>query len=43
MYEQVWSALNNNEAIVVFPEGSSHDRPDLLPLKAGVCIMAMGA
>ena len=43
MYEEVWTALRNNEAIVIFPEGGSHDRSDLLPLKAGVCIMAMGA
>ena len=27
----------------MFPEGGSHDRPDLLPLKAGVAIMALGA
>lgn len=27
----------------IFPEGGSHDRTDLLPLKAGICIMALGA
>ncbi|KAI1993418.1 Glycerol-3-phosphate/dihydroxyacetone phosphate acyltransferase [Ophidiomyces ophidiicola] len=26
-----------------FKEGGSHDRPDLLPLKAGVALMALGA
>jgi hypothetical protein len=29
--------------IGIFPEGSSHDRADLLPLKAGVTLMALGA
>lgn len=29
--------------IGIFPEGGSHDRTDLLPLKAGVSIMALGA
>jgi len=43
MYEEVWKALNNNSCIGIFPEGGSHDRTDLLPLKAGICIMALGA
>lgn len=29
--------------IGIFPEGGSHDRPELLPIKAGICIMALGA
>ncbi len=28
---------------MIFPEGGSHDNTDLLPLKPGVCIMALGA
>jgi glycerol-3-phosphate O-acyltransferase/dihydroxyacetone phosphate acyltransferase len=43
MFEQVWQELKNNNCIGIFPEGGSHDRPNLLPLKAGVCIMALGA
>ena len=43
MYEYVWQSLSQNECIGIFPEGGSHDRTDLLPLKAGVCIMALGA
>lgn len=43
MYEAVWSALRNNECVGIFPEGGSHDRMELLPLKAGICIMALGA
>ncbi|KAI0302000.1 glycerol-3-phosphate O-acyltransferase [Russula brevipes] len=29
--------------IGIFPEGGSHDRTDLLPFKAGVSVMALGA
>ncbi|KAK7203681.1 hypothetical protein BZA70DRAFT_297005 [Myxozyma melibiosi] len=43
VYEQVFHYLNNGGCIGIFPEGGSHDRPDLLPLKAGVAIMALGA
>ena len=25
----------------IFPEGGSHDRPEMLPLQAGVAIMAL--
>jgi len=35
--------LGNDEVIGIFPEGGSHDQTKLLPLKAGVCIMALGA
>lgn len=27
----------------IFPEGGSHDRLEMLPLKAGICIFALGA
>jgi glycerol-3-phosphate O-acyltransferase/dihydroxyacetone phosphate acyltransferase len=30
-------------SIGIFPEGGSHDRTELLPLKAGVTLMALGA
>ncbi|EGR28402.1 hypothetical protein IMG5_176340, partial [Ichthyophthirius multifiliis] len=43
VYEKVWEALHQKKCIGIFPEGGSHDRTDLLPLKAGVCIMALGA
>ncbi|KIP09126.1 hypothetical protein PHLGIDRAFT_116689 [Phlebiopsis gigantea 11061_1 CR5-6] len=42
-FQYVYEALNNNGSIAIFPEGGSHDRTDLLPLKAGVSIMALGA
>ena len=35
--------LVNGQSIGIFPEGGSHDRTDLLPIKAGVSIMALGA
>lgn len=31
----------SRHSIGIFPEGGSHDRPELLPLKAGVTLMAL--
>ncbi|GLB34985.1 putative glycerol-3-phosphate O-acyltransferase [Lyophyllum shimeji] len=43
MYRHVYKCLNEGGAIGIFPEGGSHDRTDLLPFKAGVSVMALGA
>ncbi|CAG8435904.1 6891_t:CDS:10 [Diversispora eburnea] len=43
VYQVVFERLNNGHCIGIFPEGGSHDRPEILPLKAGVTIMALGA
>ncbi|PPR03776.1 hypothetical protein CVT24_007494 [Panaeolus cyanescens] len=43
MYRHVYDCLTKGGSIGIFPEGGSHDRTDLLPLKAGVSIMALGA
>ncbi|KAI8998717.1 glycerol-3-phosphate O-acyltransferase [Trametes punicea] len=43
MYQHVYQSLTEGGAICIFPEGGSHDRTDLLPLKAGVSLMALGA
>ncbi|KZO99271.1 hypothetical protein CALVIDRAFT_494758 [Calocera viscosa TUFC12733] len=43
MYENVYDRLEEGGAIGIFPEGGSHDRTDLLPLKSGIAIMALGA
>lgn len=43
VYGHVYKKLNEGGLIGIFPEGGSHDRPDLLPLKAGVSVMALGA
>ncbi|KAA1475269.1 hypothetical protein DENSPDRAFT_418220 [Dentipellis sp. KUC8613] len=43
MYRHVYQRLTEGGCIGIFPEGGSHDRTDLLPLKAGVSVMALGA
>ena len=43
MYASVYECLSNGKCLGIFPEGGSHDRTDLLQLKAGVVIMALGA
>lgn len=42
VYEAVFTRLRNGGCVGIFPEGGSHDRTELLPLKAGVAIMALG-
>ena len=39
----MWESLSRGNCIGIYPEGGSHDRLELLPLKAGICIMALGA
>lgn len=41
-FQHVFNHLHSDGIIAIFPEGGSHDRPDLLPIKAGVAIMALG-
>ncbi|CAI2176573.1 19597_t:CDS:2 [Funneliformis geosporum] len=43
VYKAVFETLNAGNCIGIFPEGGSHDRTEILPLKAGVTIMALGA
>ncbi|KAI9770191.1 MAG: hypothetical protein M1839_003257 [Geoglossum umbratile] len=43
VYDAVFDRLNSGGCVGIFPEGGSHDRTELLPLKAGVAIMALGA
>lgn len=43
VYEAVWRRLALGGALCIFPEGGSHDRSSLLPLRAGISIMALGA
>jgi glycerol-3-phosphate O-acyltransferase / dihydroxyacetone phosphate acyltransferase len=42
MFDAVFSELCAGGCIGIFPEGGSHDRPSLLPLKAGAAIIALG-
>jgi len=43
VFEHVWAELKRDGCIGIFPEGGSHDQTSILPLKAGVTIMALGA
>nr|CCC93495.1 putative glycerol-3-phosphate acyltransferase [Trypanosoma congolense IL3000] len=43
MYASVYQTLQNEQCIGIFPEGGSHDRTSLLPLKAGVALFSLGA
>ncbi|KAL2866573.1 putative glycerol-3-phosphate acyltransferase Sct1 [Aspergillus lucknowensis] len=42
VYDAVFGRLLAGGCVGIFPEGGSHDRPDLLPLKPGVALMALG-
>ncbi|EEB07560.1 glycerol-3-phosphate O-acyltransferase [Schizosaccharomyces japonicus yFS275] len=42
VFESVYHRLLHGSCVGLFPEGGSHDRPEMLPLKAGVAIMALG-
>lgn len=43
VFQNVFDHLNDGGCLGIFPEGGLHDRPNLLPLKPGVAIMALGA
>ena len=43
MYDSVFHSLSDGGCIGIFPEGGSRDRPSMLPLKAGVAIIALNA
>jgi glycerol-3-phosphate O-acyltransferase / dihydroxyacetone phosphate acyltransferase len=43
VYEKVLDKLASGGSVGIFPEGGSHDRTDLLPLKVGVALIAYSA
>jgi glycerol-3-phosphate O-acyltransferase/dihydroxyacetone phosphate acyltransferase len=43
VYEKVLDKLADGCSVGIFPEGGSHDRTDLLPLKVGVALIAYSA
>ncbi|AET40229.1 bifunctional glycerol-3-phosphate/glycerone-phosphate O-acyltransferase GPT2 Ecym_5484 [Eremothecium cymbalariae DBVPG len=43
VFQNVFNNLHTKGLVGIFSEGGSHDRPSLLPIKAGVAIMALGA
>lgn len=42
VYNAVFDSLKTGNCIGIFPEGGSHDRTDLLPLKVGIALIAFG-
>lgn len=42
VYHAVFESLKHGRCIGIFPEGGSHDRTDLLPLKVGIALIAFG-
>ena len=43
VYEMVLNKLASGGTLGIFPEGGSHDQTDLLPLKAGIALIAYSA
>jgi glycerol-3-phosphate O-acyltransferase/dihydroxyacetone phosphate acyltransferase len=43
MFDNCWKLLAKGQVVGIFPEGGSHDQLGLLPIKAGVGIIYMGA
>ncbi len=42
-FRAVWDALAQGDAVGIFPEGTSHSEPSLVPLKTGAARIALGA
>jgi 1-acyl-sn-glycerol-3-phosphate acyltransferase len=42
-FRAVWAALAEGAAVGIFPEGTSHSGPSLVPLKTGAARIALGA
>ncbi|HSU14626.1 lysophospholipid acyltransferase family protein [Longimicrobium sp.] len=42
-FRAVWAALAEGAAVGIFPEGTSHSEPSLVPLKTGAARIALGA
>ena len=43
VFDAVYDRLHAGHCVGIFPEGGSHDRTQLLPIKQGVSVMALGA
>ena len=43
VFKHCHNALGRGDCIGIFPEGGSHDRSHLIPIKAGVSVIALGA
>ena len=42
IFQEVWKSLDNEEIVVIAPEGVSHDNYHVRPFKAGIAMMALG-
>ena len=42
VFDAVYDRLHAGHCVGIFPEGGSHDRTQLLPIKQGVSVMALG-
>lgn len=42
-FRAVWAALGEGAAVGIFPEGTSHSEPSLVPIKTGAARIALGA
>jgi glycerol-3-phosphate O-acyltransferase/dihydroxyacetone phosphate acyltransferase len=42
LFDAVFTGVSKGQSICIFPEGGSHDNPDLLPFKVGVSVIAFG-
>lgn len=43
VFKAVYEMLQKDKAVALFPEGRSHDRTFLLPLKPGACVFVYGS
>lgn len=43
VFDKAWQLLKEGKVVGIFPEGGSHDQTGILPIKAGVAIIYMGA
>ena len=43
LFKEAYKRLSEIGSICIFSEGTSHDRTNLLKLKAGIALMALGA
>jgi len=42
-FRAVWEALGSGSAVGIFPEGTSHSEPSMVPLRTGAARIALGA
>lgn len=43
LFKEAYNIMKNDGSLCIFPEGTSHDQSDLIKLKAGIALIALGA